>query len=285
MLSDEADLGNYDTSLVSRVVAELVDAGVTDPSRLLLVGAHCRNVWATALGHEGQVRRTNDVDLGFVVTDLADYDEVTGRLSPWPQSSNGIAYDVAGVPVDLMPFGPDVEEPPGEVTPRRRHGQSFNVIGFDDVHAAAVPLRLGGLGIEVRIPTPEGLTALKVAAWHDRIAHHDNRDASDLAAVLSWYLESPAVADRFWGSDDLIDAAAGEPWTGAAMLWGIGTRAVLSHDVAARIAELWLRSRSDLPRYLLAAHYLPGDELRLVETWVDGFEAGLTGEVTSPTAP
>ncbi|WP_300643746.1 hypothetical protein [Nocardioides sp.] len=60
MLAETADLGRVDLSVVDRVVEDLLDRGA-DISRLMLVGAHCRNVWAKALGDSSPMVHTHDL--------------------------------------------------------------------------------------------------------------------------------------------------------------------------------------------------------------------------------
>jgi predicted nucleotidyltransferase len=52
MLAETADLGRVDLSVVDRVVEDLLDRGA-DISRLMLVGAHCRNGLFTDRGVVG----------------------------------------------------------------------------------------------------------------------------------------------------------------------------------------------------------------------------------------
>jgi predicted nucleotidyltransferase len=80
---------------------------------VIVVGAHCRDILQSALGHEFGLRTTDDIDFGLAVANWAAYDELTRELKP--TGHTGIRYEVANVPTDLMPFGA-VEKPPGTVS-------------------------------------------------------------------------------------------------------------------------------------------------------------------------
>ena len=101
-------------------------------------------------------------------------------------------YRVGGIPVDFMPFGPRVEEPPGAVTPPPRK-EAWTVAGFQDVHRHAQAVEITPQGDTVRVPSPAGYTALKLRSWADRAPNHDTKDAQDLAVACHWYTESEAV--------------------------------------------------------------------------------------------
>jgi predicted nucleotidyltransferase len=194
------DLARSDPALL-----HLVDLVVTELStrsthlradHVMLVGAGCRDIMQSALGHEFGLRATADIDLGLAVANWAAYDELTGRF---PASGDtGIRYRVAGVHTDLMPFGA-VEDPRGTVTPPARR-ESMSVWSFAEVFEGALPLALPS-GHTIRIPTVAGYAALKLAAWLDRSAYGEYKDASDIATVLYWYSKSPELRTHLYDTD------------------------------------------------------------------------------------
>ena len=156
--------------------------------RVMLVGAHCRDVIHSALGHQEDLALTRDLDIGLAIFDSGDYEEIVGGLTP--SGDSGIRFMIDDVPTDLMPFG-DVEDPVGTVTPRSR-GESLSVGAFSEVCAGSIPLELPS-GVEIQIPTVEGYAALKLAAWLDRHVNWEFKDARDLARCVYWYAESDDV--------------------------------------------------------------------------------------------
>ena len=191
------DLGQCEPSLLSlpdRVVEALLQGSQNlSPDRIMLVGAHCRDVIHSALGHVDGLALTSDLDIGLVISDLGDYEEIVRPLNP--SGSTGIRYMLGGVPTDLMPFG-DVEDPVGVVTPHARD-ESLSVWAFREVFEGSMPLVLPS-GVEIRIPAVEGYAALKLAAWLDRHAYGEFKDARDLATCVYWYAESGEVASLLY---------------------------------------------------------------------------------------
>jgi predicted nucleotidyltransferase len=246
------DLTGVDRSfldVVDRVTTELLAKSARlKPSEVLLVGAHARDILQSAFGYEFPLRVTSDIDLGLAVANWDAYDELVTRLRP--AGNTGIRFQVAQTIADLMPFG-SVEDPPGTVAPANRR-EPISVWGFAEVFAAGLPLRLPAAGT-IRIPTAAGYAALKLAAWLDRSAYGEYKDASDIATVVYWYSRSSAVAARVYETaqgqellvqEDLDDASA------AARLLGEDVADLIGAERLAEIAGRWLKS----PRELLIRH-------------------------------
>lgn len=180
--------------VVEPVVAELVARVPEAAGHLMLVGALCRDVLHREAGHAFTLRRTGDLDLALAVDRWARYDEVVQGL-PRMRTSAQVRFELAGVKVDLVPFG-GLESPDGAV-PLEDGVEPLDVFGFGDVWNAArvVPL---GAGHDLRVPTIAGYTVLKLAAWAARSKVGEFKDAGDLACAMYWYQHSSAVEDRLY---------------------------------------------------------------------------------------
>lgn len=273
MLARSADFARVDLSLVDRVVDDLVAHGA-DPSTLMLVGAHCRNVWAQALADGSPMVSTHDVDIGIAVSSMEQWSAVTAGLPKVPRTSSGIAFTVAGVHVDVMPFGRDVEHPLGTVAPPSRVGDPFSVLGFDHVFRNCLPIVLP-CGKTVKIPTPEGFGLLKLAAFHDRLAWRELKDAQDLAIVRRWYLESTEVVARLY-EPDLLEVLVEEdvdPARASMRLWGRVTVELMAEE-SNLLLEQWEACKDALAD-VWAGERHGKDWRRTVEGWVAAFDRGM----------
>lgn len=168
-------------------------------SPVMVVGARCRDALHVALGHNGPLRATNDLDLALAVSSWEQFETLTTGLTPIRASGSTIRYQVSGIPVDLVPFGPPVEDPDGTVSPPPRE-DTMSVFGFQDVYDTAPELQLAP-GLAVRLPTIPGYALLKLKAWADRSPDGEYRDGGDLACALFWYQEFPEIRDRLYGDD------------------------------------------------------------------------------------
>ncbi|MBM7785177.1 hypothetical protein [Tenggerimyces flavus] len=95
---------------IARVVGAVLDA--TDeisPVDIMIVGARCRDI-LHALGHHFATTATHDLDLALA---LASWDAYRDLVASMQRVGNtGIRYRIAGIEVDLLPFG-QVENPKG----------------------------------------------------------------------------------------------------------------------------------------------------------------------------
>lgn len=224
----------YDT--ITPVIEELTAQVGVDPDSILLVGAACRDVLHAAFGYTFPARATTDTDVGIAVSDWT----VSERVEEcFPRiGSSGIRYRIAGISVDVMPFG-QVEDPEGISQPAPR-GEELVVFGFRDVHERALRLTLPS-GHSIRLPQPAGYVALKMRSWIDRAVYYgSDKDARDLALAVFWYQNTPEVDDR------LYDTAEGfEVLSELDMDTDLAAVRLLSLDVAGQLSPA---NRDDLAR-------------------------------------
>jgi predicted nucleotidyltransferase len=271
------DLQRSDPKLL-RLVDEVVTELSAKSTRLhtndiMLVGASCRDILQSGLGHDFPLRATADIDLGLALANWAAYDELVTQL---PRAGDtGIRYRIAGVPADLMPFGP-VEDPPGTVTPITRQ-EPMSVWSFTEVFEAALPFSLPSAGT-IRIPTVAGYAALKLAAWLDRSAYGEYKDASDIATVVYWYTNAADVSTRLYetarGQNILLEEHLDDA-VAAARILGEDIAGVIGDTRLSELAERW-PGPQNLSRWMTvvnAPDWTPHDDRR--HTFVQAMGRGM----------
>jgi predicted nucleotidyltransferase len=143
------------------------------------------------------------LDLALALPSWDGFRALTASFSK--VGNTGIRFRIAGIDVDLIPFG-EVEDPVGVVEPPSR-GEAISVWAFEEIFAAALPMKLTET-LTIRVPTVAGYAAAKLGAWLDRSEWHEAKDALDLALILYWYAESEYVHDRLYetapGQDVLL---------------------------------------------------------------------------------
>lgn len=237
------DLAQTDPRLlddITSVIDALVSQVGLEPHNVLLVGAGCRDILHSALGHTFALRATTDTDLGVAFSDWALSERIDKQFRR--TGSTGIRYLIDGLPVDIMPFG-GVEQPRGISRPRPR-GEDLIVFGFSDVYERAETLILP-TGSSVRIPSPAGFAALKMRAWVDRSVYGEDEDARDLALAAFWYQESPAVNTFLYETEAGLEVLESSSWDVEVAATRILARDVLGqlqpangHDLAERWSAL-----------------------------------------------
>jgi predicted nucleotidyltransferase len=197
----------YLQSSPAALVLQELGKGFLDPVPVMLVGAACRDALHAGCGFNTPLRGTDDLDVGIAVADWSAYEALVADLEPVSGSTSGIRYEVAGLPVDIMPFGDGVEVPDGVVNPPARR-QGMSVFGFQDVWGDATELAIDG-DLPVRLPSIGGYTLLKLRAWLDRAPQGNYKDAPDLACAMYWSLDpedlgnhADVVMSRLYDTDE-----------------------------------------------------------------------------------
>lgn len=233
---------------VGPVVAVLdeISPGLPD---VMVVGAVCRDFLHRSCGHDPSVlRRTDDLDIAIAVNGWDHLDALTDALVKVTGQSSRIRFRIAGVTVDVVPFGERIESPDGVVAPRGRHDDPMSVFAFQDVWASAHRVQLDN-GVTVRVPTISGYTALKLKAWADRSAHGQYKDAADLATAMSWYQHDLDRVDSLYssptGNDLLVESEMDVP-EAAVRLLVADARAQLRPERQDELASVWQTVDDDL---------------------------------------
>jgi len=256
--------------VVEPVVQEMAAAYAELPS-IMVVGAISRDALHAACGHTTALRSTDDLDIALAVTGPDHFDALTARLQRVPTSTSTIRFSVAGLKVDLVPFGEPIESPDGVVTPTGRDWP-MSVFGFQDVLEAAYTMHLPG-GAIVHLPSIAGYTVLKLKAWIDRSAVGQYKDAADLACAMYWYLNSTEAdalenaSDRLYGTPQgemhLLAADLDEPMASVRLLID-DALSVLAPTRRDQLRRLWASPALDdaLLAANLANPMLPGWPMR-----------------------
>lgn len=208
-----------------------------DPDRIMLVGAWCRDVLHVAGGHDFETSATRDIDLALALSDWDDYELMADAF---PRVGHtGVAFRIAGMTVDLLPFG-DVEDPRGIVTPASR-GEQMSVWAFAEILMGSLMLEVGP-ELVIRCPTISGYVAAKLAAWLDRSEWGETKDANDLALSVYWYVESGGVEERLYGTSQgqrvFLAEHADLPLAGARLL-GEDVAQLVGPERCAELHQRW----------------------------------------------
>lgn len=264
------DSENHDLVFVMQRLCEVVDS-----SRLLLVGARCRDIHQQLIMGEPAARATRDIDLAFGVESWAEFERLK---EAFPAPGHGWqSISVEGLLVDILPFG-EIEYPPGEVL--SEDGFRLNVSGMKEVFAAAQPIGLDN-ETTVLLPTVPGLAALKLHAWLDRKERGIYKDANDIALIFTWYEES---RDRLWEKYPMAepDEYLGDESAMAALLAGYEVEKLLGEKETKALLSRFADGREAGRRLFadklgaLSGTSIPFTERQLqVEALIRGMERAL----------
>lgn len=220
-----------------------------------LAGAMARDILLTHVHGIQTGLATADVDFAVAVAGWDEFDRIKASLilagfSSTEKIAHRLYYRPAGTrtghPVDIIPFR-GVETPPLTIAWPPEHTTIMNVIGYEEVLANAVPVKIDDT-LTVPIASLPGLTLLKLFAWQDRHAETP-KDARDIAALFRHYLDA-GNRDRIFESEiDLLEAVDYNLDLASPRLLGKDARRIAS-PATLSAAEILLNNNRTLDRLL-----------------------------------
>jgi predicted nucleotidyltransferase len=251
---------------------------------LLLVGATARDI-LLSYAHGIRIERaTFDLDFAVAVADWDEYLELRNALL-----SDGAFSEARGTlhrllmppstKLDLIPFG-GVERADRTIAWPPDENEVMQLMGYREAMNDALLVHLPG-GQQVNVVSLAALVMLKLFAWKDRRKRSPGKDAADLWAILSNYLEA-GNQDRFYSEAEMLFAQDDFDLSRAsAWLLGKDIRELLSHnedDTALNATIELLEIEVDENKDLHLARDMRGAEAQPAYDLLTALYAGLIGK-------
>ncbi|MGM9473772.1 hypothetical protein ACS5PJ_17430 [Pseudarthrobacter sp. YS3] len=187
--------------LVSVIGSLIAETSIT-PDQFMIVGAEARNLLHRSFNLPvGDLSTTHDVDVALAMLSWDGFNQLTPVYKRMASTKSAIRFNIARVPVDVIPFGgvetdKGIVEVPGD-------GHLINVLGYTDAFAAADAFVLPGVG-NLKVVAPWYYVILKLEALADRSQNFNYKDAQDIGTALFW-LET-SEGDAAWLYEQDLDA-------------------------------------------------------------------------------
>ena len=186
--------GKIDPTIIEilRIVADIAGQ---NKIKFFMVGAWARDMILNKKYGLSSPRMTEDLDLGVQVSNWDQYKQLADSLiSTGDFQSNGKQLERInykdGFPIDIIPFGL-LSDNNNEIKWPPDHKIKMNIMGFDEVYVNAQPVRLKDAPkLDIQVATPAGLTLLKLIAWRTGGPQRNQKDAIDLAFIISKYTDA-----------------------------------------------------------------------------------------------
>ncbi len=154
----------------------------------------------------------------------------------------------------------------------------MSVWALAEIHAGSMVLELGD-ELRIRRATVAGYAAAKLAAWLDRSAWGEVKDANDLALAVHWYAEWPAVEERLYttveGQRILLAEEVDVPRAAARML-GEDVAVLVGSERLDELRDRWPGDVELLTRnFVLGAGQVRPDDPRRRRELIDALTRGL----------
>lgn len=228
-LSDRVDVDHLRAPLAAfdAVTREL---GV----EFLVVGAAARDL-VVLFGHGLAVHRaTLDVDVAVAVSNWDAYERVRSSF----EHCRGDAVHrsrIAGVPVDIVPFG-GVERPDRTIVWPPDDGSVMSTFGMAEALSDALSIRLA-TDLLCRVASLPAQLILKLTAWQERGIEKPRHDSVDIKMLLKSYSGAWNL-DRLYAEPPLLEAFDFDADLAGAALLGRDTARLVDASGAARLRRL-----------------------------------------------
>ena len=228
-------------SSVADLCAIVAGCATTLQIPYLIVGASARDM-VLHYGYGAKLQRaTADIDFALQVPSWDAFAALRRELIRNNFSETNAAHRLIGPnnwPIDIVPFGGVADEsaniqwpPSGDFV--------MNVLGFVEAFNHANIVRLSDMPIlDVPVASPEGMTILKLIAWTDREIEQRNKDAKDLAYLLTTYEDIPTISDQLYSESTLMELYGWDMTLASAHQLGINVKQITLPQTQVVIASL-----------------------------------------------
>jgi len=207
----------------------------------VVVGAAARDL-VLHYGYGASIQRaTNDVDFAIKVPSWAAFDALKKKLMEQGFKETRQQHRLispSDTAIDIVPFGALEDEqasiawpPKGDIT--------MSVLGFREACDNAEWVRIQvEPEIDIPVASPIGLVLLKIISWSDRAIDLRNKDAKDIAYLLSTYELIPEVKDTLFTETSILVAYKWDITLAAACLLGQRANKIANIKTQKRINAL-----------------------------------------------
>jgi predicted nucleotidyltransferase len=236
MVISSLDLaGKNDLTFLAELIRDLRTAAPAwEP---LLVGALARDILLYYAHEIPVLRATEDVDLGFAVSDWEDFTALRTALitSPYFEQHQRVIHKIfhrQHREIDLIPFH-GVEQADGSIAWPPRGEEMMTVVGYREALDSAIDVKLPENQRVLVVSLPM-LSVLKIVAWSKRYTAAPRKDATDLFLILKNYLDAGNQQRLYEEAAHLLEDSNFDYERAGAWLAGQDAANALQTDGAAR---------------------------------------------------
>jgi predicted nucleotidyltransferase len=278
------DLSGKVDPITVNLLTLLRDTSVRASAEFFIVGAAARDLLLEKGFGISVGRRTQDVDLGVMVSGWDDYGKLkddlisTGYFVSKEKNEHRLFFNET-LPVDMIPFG-GVESPPGSIAWPPGQVIQMNVLGFREALDHSLEIRVGPDHI-VRVASLAAMAALKLIAWSDRRHLYLEKDIGDLVLILRNF-SSAGNEERLYGDfSDLLETEGFDLEHAGARLLGHDIAEMMSQatkDVMLNILEQEANPSKGDQLIIGIARELPGRDYERAAALLKCLRAGIEGK-------
>jgi len=219
---------------IDRILTEL-------KMQYIVVGATARDLVLHHV-HGARIQRaTDDVDFAIEVSDWNAFEILKMKLIERGFRETKAQHRLispANMVIDIVPFG-DIEDKQSLIAWPPKGEVIMNVLGFKEACDNAEWVRIQEDPIlDIPVVTPVGMALLKIISWTDRARDLRDKDAKDIAYLLSTYELIPEVKNSLYTDTKIIEKYDWDITQAAACLLGCRARNIAKENTVKMINAL-----------------------------------------------
>jgi len=255
---------NFSNPLLKELLEKLTSFFNSIESEFYVIGATARDMILSGIHKQVSSRKTNDLDIAIAITNWSKFHKISLGLCNMEgfekskMQAQRFLYKTH-YQLDIVPFG-EIAHPDKMIYWPPEENQAMSVSGFTDVVKHALEITVDNSFI-IHVATLPGIFILKLNAWRNRNIE-TNRDADDMAFIISSYLEineQRAVDENYdlYDVDDFSTFIAGASLLGRDMKLILrGNPDILNEFVGILQEEVNKKEESLLLNHMLETHAL-----------------------------
>jgi predicted nucleotidyltransferase len=182
---------NFSNPLLKELLEKLTTFFDSIESEFYVIGATARDMILSGIHKQVSARKTNDLDIAIAIPDWSKFQDISEsmcKIEGFEKSKMQAQrfFYKTHYQLDIVPFG-EIAQADKLIYWPPEESQAMSVSGFTDVVKHALEISVDDSFV-IHVATLPGIFILKLNAWSNRNIE-TNRDADDMAFIISSYLE------------------------------------------------------------------------------------------------
>lgn len=281
--------GKIDPSIIE-ILQTIADVAGQNKVKFFVVGAWARDMILSQGYGLQSTRMTEDLDLGVQVSGWDQYQQlVDGLIATGSFRANGRQLQrinhIDGFLIDIIPFG-SLSDKNNYIGWPPDNKIAMNIMGFGEAYDHAQLVRLKDEPkLDIRVVSPAGLALLKLIVWRTGNPQRKQKDATDLAFIISKYTDAGNEKRLYSEFSDILENYEFDAELAGAYLLGldiskIGKRTTLNFVVETLSQETCNDSKFNLVHDMIRNRMDTGELFDRVLNTLTTLKEGIGGSLS-----
>ena len=273
--------GKLPDGLVELYTGMALHAGALN-IEFLVVGAMARDLVLVHGFHSKIERGTRDVDFAINVSSWQEFNSLREVLlrSGYRADPREVqklyleCSDKSLWEIDILPFGA-IEDENSSIAWPPDQDIEMSVLGFEEAEQNALQVRISkDPELIVKVPSPAGMSVLKLISWLERDANKRKKDAADLRYLIRTYVKIPEILTAVY-EEGLMEEQGFDVDKASAMKLGVDAASIASPETKEYLRKSLFEDEQKFEMLIREMAENSHSSLEECESWITIFKAEL----------